>query len=937
MNSRFLFALEEWLWALPLLILLGIVVWRYSQRTARKRIALFLSPRLAEEMMASIHWGRKQARFWAGIAVMAAMVVALARPLTGPRPDRAERKGVDFIVALDVSKSMWTEDVAPNRLEAVKTELSDWLTTLNGDRMGLILFTSVAFVQAPVTFDYDALNLVLKEAGPKSISIGSTNIQKAIEMSLPMFREKDVDSRVLIIVSDGEGLEGDAIAAARAAYANDHVILFTIGVGTLEGGKVPNNDYSRFADYPPEKQPRRGYIRNEYGVDAYSRLDERGLRAIASAAGGRYYEFKPGARTFQTIYTQSLMPLMRQSKNLNVREYYEWFQLPVGLAILLLIAVPLIATARRPYTAEGVGVAVVKPENYTEATTAPKTADAIPPASSKGTAPVSLPLLFLALTFALPFTAHCAVEKSPIDQADQLLAAGKKAEAVELMSAAVRKNDGDLYLYYNYGLTLYRAGRFQEALPVFEAVQKNSTDSELQSLAVLQLGNAQYRLAQSLGQTSGAALSMERALGYFESLAQTRSSKAAQNNRQAAKVQLIGILTKIGQDRIKQGDAFSAKQQLMEEERFLREALQAYERIHELNPDDPDVVQTIETIKKKLVENLSRQAQKTAASADELQKQFETGQAPKDKKDTKEIIGRRQQSVAKYDEALQVDPTNTDVQNARQEQLAKMADQLANEAEKQAAPLLQKPTLKGEERKTLEAVSSKLDQARTLDSSNQKAQDLSQQVSQKLEDSYTSDGQKSLASAETKKDAQGQFDAVNSAAQNFQKALQYNPQSQPAQEGLKQTQDKIPDLYAAVAKAEMDKAQAQLNPAKKDAKAASPSTQDLQKAIGSLEKASQNFSAAVSLKPDNDNFKDGLQQAQGMLSQTREQLDKAMHPNRSGDKPGAIADPTAQPSGDSDQEAEYKGGQMESMNKLRPGVVAPKTTDNFWQNKVRDW
>lgn len=365
MKANFIFAADPWLWAIPALILLGALLWMISLWAGRRRLARFISPKTAAQVLAGA-LRRRLAEFCLTLVLLLLLVVALARPLTGPRPGTAERSGVDLVILLDISKSMLVEDVAPNRLGAVKKELLEWLKNSAGDRIGFVPFAGDAFVMAPLTFDYQALDFILREVGPHSISAGGTNLPVAIETAAGLLKKDKDSARVILLVSDGENLEGEAVAAARKAHAEDQITILTVGVGTLQGGKAPLEDYSKYENLPPDKRPVKKFARNEYGTWVTSRIDERTLRAISAAGGGRHYLFSAGTNFSQTVQRQSLFPLAKKSeaRRLNIADYSEWFRIPLGSAILLMVAASAMRLFRRQTVKGSVGVPVVQPENY---------------------------------------------------------------------------------------------------------------------------------------------------------------------------------------------------------------------------------------------------------------------------------------------------------------------------------------------------------------------------------------------------------------------------------------------------------------------------------------------------------------------------------------------------------------------------------------------
>src|SRR4030095_7657033 len=170
--------------------------------------------------------------------VLAFVLISLARPRWGYAYDEVKRKGLDIILAVDTSRSMLSNDVQPNRLERVKLATHDLITQLRGDRIGLIAFAGRAFVQAPLTIDYDAAIESINDLDTKTIPEGGSNISEAIALATQTFGKSAMGNRALVIFTDGEELSGDAVNEAKKA-ADAGVKIFTIGVGTPQGSLIP--------------------------------------------------------------------------------------------------------------------------------------------------------------------------------------------------------------------------------------------------------------------------------------------------------------------------------------------------------------------------------------------------------------------------------------------------------------------------------------------------------------------------------------------------------------------------------------------------------------------------------------------------------------------------------------------------------------------------
>jgi Ca-activated chloride channel family protein len=332
----FRFVSTEILFGLLLVPVLGAFFW--GTRQARKRaLAQFGDLELVQKLSATLNRGGRVAKSILMLVAVAFLILALARPQFGTRVETVRSEGQDVMVALDVSRSMLAEDVAPNRLERARLEIMRILQRLAGDRIGLVAFAGNAFVQSPLTVDYGAAALFLNAMDPDLIPIQGTNLGEALTVALDAFEEGTRDQRVLIVVTDGEDHEGE-IEEALARALDEGVQIHTVGIGSLDGVPIPEFDASGV---------RSGFIRDEGGTVVTTRLDESTLERVAQATGGRYFPaLGPGA---------NLDPLVEEitggeGRELEAREitqFDEQFQLFLGLALVLLLAEGLIPERRR--------------------------------------------------------------------------------------------------------------------------------------------------------------------------------------------------------------------------------------------------------------------------------------------------------------------------------------------------------------------------------------------------------------------------------------------------------------------------------------------------------------------------------------------------------------------------------------------------------------
>src|SRR5437660_7688815 len=231
------FGAPIWLWALAILPLLVLLYARAERRGATK-LSKFVSPRLLPQLAGNVDRMRRAIGFAFVLLALALAIIALAKPRWGYTYEDVKRRGLDLLFAVDTSRSMLSNDVAPNRLERVKLAAQDLITELQGDRAGLIAFAGRAFLQAPLTIDYDAAVESINDLDTKTIPEGGTNISEAITLATQTFAKSAMGNRALIIFTDGEELSGDAVKTAKKAEEAG-VKIYTVGVGTIQGSLIP--------------------------------------------------------------------------------------------------------------------------------------------------------------------------------------------------------------------------------------------------------------------------------------------------------------------------------------------------------------------------------------------------------------------------------------------------------------------------------------------------------------------------------------------------------------------------------------------------------------------------------------------------------------------------------------------------------------------------
>ena len=265
------------------------------------------------------------------------LVLALARPQWGRIVEPVTRRGVDVVVAVDLSTSMLAEDAAPSRLALAKAFTADLGHRLEGNRVGLVAFAGSAFPQCPLTLDDSAVQLFLDIMEVGDVPDVGSNLEEAIAVSLNAFPDDSIGRRVIVLVSDGEGHQGSAVKLAERA-AEEGVVIFTVGVGTIAGGPIPLRD----AD-----GSMRGYKKDGEGRVVTSRLDRASLAAIASAAGGRSIVASAALGGARGLADEINRMEKAELSSRIITTYRERFQYPLLLAVLLIVGEMFISPGRR--------------------------------------------------------------------------------------------------------------------------------------------------------------------------------------------------------------------------------------------------------------------------------------------------------------------------------------------------------------------------------------------------------------------------------------------------------------------------------------------------------------------------------------------------------------------------------------------------------------
>jgi Ca-activated chloride channel family protein len=440
------------------------LLWMWRRYDARQHAALarFVSAHLREQLTQSVSIGRRRAQRGLMLAALALLFVALAGPLVGYRWEEISRRGIEIVIAVDTSRSMSTPDVKPDRLTRAKLAIDDFTNKLDGDAVGLVAFAGSAFLVCPITLDYGAFHESLSAIDVNTIPRGGTNITSAIREAQDALRRRPGSDKILVLVTDGEDLEGDALIAARAAAQADGMKIYTIGVGTAQGDLIPLS-----------MSEGRGFVKDESGDFVKSRLDEPALKAIATATGGLYAPLGAQGQGLETIYTAGLAPMLKHDlASRRQKIYTQRYQWPLAGSVGLLLSSLVVGTRRRFGARRRMGARM-----------------APAPAVS------GLIGLLLALSHAGSVRASTASAEDAYNKGDYVTAAREYA-------AAAQRDPKKPALQFNVGTAAYRAGQFQQAAQAFQESISRTVSGDARRLAdqedaYYNLGNTLYRTGQT--------------------------------------------------------------------------------------------------------------------------------------------------------------------------------------------------------------------------------------------------------------------------------------------------------------------------------------------------------------------------------------------------------------------------------------------------------
>ncbi len=442
------FARPGWIFAGLFLCLVLLAYLRASGSRRQARLQRFVSGRLMDRLVAHLSPGRRRLKQALLLAGLFCCFLALARPQYGYQWQEVQQRGVDILLAVDTSRSMLTPDVRPNRLERARLAIRDFVRRLEGDRVGLLPFAGTSFLLCPLTTDYEAFNSSLDVLDTSLIPRQGTNLASVIREATRILANK-TSHKFLILVTDGENLEGDLHSAAEQARAAK-LTIFTVGVGTPRGELIPL-----------ESEGEGAFLKDAQGRYVTSRLDEANLKTIARTTGGIYVPLGDTGQGFAAVYEKKLALVPKEEYQQRMRRVpRERFAWPLALALVLLtieyftdLRAPALLSAKKIFKGGRI-------------------------------AP------FLLILLLLPEQAGLLAS-----QGEALYRAGQFDKAAQYYDRLLQDAPQDAKLHFNSGAVAYRRKRFKEAIDHFS--QALATDDlQLQADSYYNLGNSRYQLGQ---------------------------------------------------------------------------------------------------------------------------------------------------------------------------------------------------------------------------------------------------------------------------------------------------------------------------------------------------------------------------------------------------------------------------------------------------------
>ena len=316
----------DFLYFLALIPLIAIGLYFYN-RWQKKSIEKFGDENLVTELMQNHSKARKNIKNTLFIFSIAFLIIGISNPQIGTKMEEVKREGVDLMIAIDLSHSMMAQDIKPNRLERAKQAISRLIDKLEGDRIGLVVFAGEAYVQLPITTDYSAAKLFLSTVNTSIIPTQGTKIGNAIDLCIKSFDQENNQNKAIIIITDGENHDEEAISSAKIAQ-EQNIYIHTLGMGLTKGGPIPiYNKYGRTSEFRKDGE----------GNIIITKLNETILKEIAQAGMGTYIRANNSKSGLSVLFDEINKMEKKEIGTMIFTNYKDRFQIFIGISLILLI------------------------------------------------------------------------------------------------------------------------------------------------------------------------------------------------------------------------------------------------------------------------------------------------------------------------------------------------------------------------------------------------------------------------------------------------------------------------------------------------------------------------------------------------------------------------------------------------------------------------
>jgi Ca-activated chloride channel family protein len=490
------FAIPEFLYLIPLAW--AFIAWAKLRNARRRRLLVEKFAGGKDQAWAESGSSKARRRIDTLLfaVVITALLATLARPMKFSPDDRKELQGASYLIALDASRSMLANDVEPSRYGAAAIALDRFFADAKSEHVGLITFAGVAYLNSPLTFDMMALRLILSYIDPHALVDPGSSMTSALDRAARFFRSNSIPDRTLILISDGEELEGQSVALARRLHREQKITIHTIGVGTTAGAPIPSS---------------RGKTSGQREI--ITKLDEANLRRIANAGGGEYFRLGQNGEGLRRLRQEVLGPLAEKLARNDLRNYHEAYYAPLAVALAALLA-------RLAFGGDRV-------------------ARRRPLPSILQSMKITSAILFAAVSIS--FNAAAAVN---VAELQQRLSSGNAEEVQRILNHATMADPKNPYLLYDRAVASYAMGNFEEALVDLDLVE-DSGRKDLVKKAQFQKGNAQFHMGlATLDKDVEFTLARWRqAIGeYGELLKSDPASQEARHNQAYVRKRMFEVL-----------------------------------------------------------------------------------------------------------------------------------------------------------------------------------------------------------------------------------------------------------------------------------------------------------------------------------------------------------------------------------------------------------